>query len=59
MQGVAAGLLRYFQQHGTGEEEGVGRWATSAAPFEHALKLEPYVGSVKVLVAVVAAWLLS
>jgi len=47
MQGVAAGLLRYCQRHGTGEEEGVGRWATSAAPFEHAPKLEPYVGSVK------------
>ncbi len=47
MQGVAAGLLRYCQQHGTAEEEGVGRWATSAAPFEHAPKLKPYVGSVK------------
>jgi len=47
MQGVASGLRRYCQQHGSGEEEGVGRWARSAAPFEHAPKLEPYVGSVK------------
>jgi hypothetical protein len=47
MQHVAQGLLRYCQRHGLGEEDGVLQWAQGAAPFEHAPKLEPYVGSVK------------
>jgi hypothetical protein len=46
MQQVAAGLTRYLTEHGLGEEEGVLCWATGATAFEHASKLEPYVGSV-------------
>lgn len=47
MQQVAAGLVRYMEQHELDEETAVGRWATEATPFEHAPKLEPYVGSVR------------
>lgn len=46
MQQVAAGLTRYLVEQGLGEEEGVLSWATGATTFEHAPKLEPYVGSV-------------
>jgi len=47
MQQVAAGLARYGERHGLDEEQAVRQWADSAAPFEHAPKLEPYVGSIK------------
>lgn len=47
MQAVAAGLLRYLALHDVDEDAGLRLWATEAAPFEHAPKLEPFVGSVK------------
>lgn len=46
MQQVAAGLVRYTQEHELDEEAAVARWARGAGAFEHAPKLEPYVGSV-------------
>lgn len=47
MRQVAAGLVRHNEVHGLGEEDGVAHWAQGAGTFEHATKLEPYVGSVK------------
>jgi hypothetical protein len=47
MQQVAQGLVRYCDRHGLSEEDGVREWGLGASPFDHAPKLEPYVGSVK------------
>jgi hypothetical protein len=45
MQAVANGLLRYCRTQGLEEEVGVRRWADDAGPFEHAPRLEPFVGA--------------
>lgn len=45
MQAVAAGLVRFAAERNLDDDDGVRAWADSAAPFEHAPKLEPYVGS--------------
>ena len=39
--------MRYCDRHGLSEEDGVRGWALGASAFEHAPKLEPYVGAVK------------
>lgn len=44
---VAAGLLRYMEQHDLDEEAGVVQWANQCQAFEHAPGLEPFVGSTK------------
>lgn len=47
MKGVARGLLAFSDRNGLDDDEGTRRWAESVARFEHAPKLEAYVGSVK------------
>jgi hypothetical protein len=47
MQQVAQGFVRYLDRHRLSEEDGVREWALGTSPFEHAPKLEPYIGSVK------------
>jgi hypothetical protein len=47
MQDVSRGLLRFCERYGHDEESGVSHWAAFADPFEHAPKLDPYLGSVK------------
>jgi len=44
MQAVADGLLRYCRRQGLDEETGIRRWAKDAGFFEHAPRLEPFVG---------------
>lgn len=46
MQAVARRLVTFSERHGLDDDEGSRRWAESAAPFEHAPRLEPYVGGV-------------
>ena len=45
MQAVAAGLVKFAAEHDLDDDDGARAWADSAAPFEHAPKLEPYVGA--------------
>lgn len=45
MQAVAAGLVRFAAERDLDDDEGARAWADSAAPFEHAPKLEPFLGS--------------
>ena len=45
MQAVATGLVRFSADRNLDDDEGAHAWAESAAPFAHAPKLEPYVGS--------------
>lgn len=45
MQAVASGLTRFGVEHDLHDDDAARAWAASAAPFEHAPKLEPYVGS--------------
>ena len=45
MRAVAGGLLRYCREHHLDEEPGVCRWAREAGAFEHAPRLEPFVGT--------------
>jgi len=47
MRQVAAGLHAYCDKYGYDDDSGCKEWAGNAAPFEHATKLEPYVGTVK------------
>jgi hypothetical protein len=47
MQAVASGLVRFAAEHDLDDDDATRAWAESAAPFEHAPQLEPYVGSVK------------
>lgn len=47
MRQVAAGLHAYCDKYGYDDDSGCKEWADNAAPFEHATKLEPYVGTVK------------
>ena len=46
MQGVATGLVRFAAERDLDDDHGARIWADSAAPFEHAPKLEPSVGSI-------------
>ena len=45
MRAVAGGLVRYCREHHLDEGAGVGRWAREAGVFEHAPRLEPFVGA--------------
>jgi len=47
MRETAKGLLSYCARTGLDQEAGVRRWAQQAAPFAHAPKLDPFVGSVR------------
>jgi hypothetical protein len=47
MQAVASGLVRFAAEHDLDDDDATRAWAESAAPFEHAPQLEPYVGSAK------------
>ncbi|MEV6271253.1 hypothetical protein AB0L64_29100 [Kribbella sp. NPDC051936] len=47
MRQVAAGLLRFGAERELDDEEAIKSWADSVAEFEHAAKLDPYVGAVK------------
>ncbi len=47
MQAVASGLVRFAAEHDLDDDDATRAWAESAAPYEHAPKLEPYVGSAK------------
>ena len=47
MRAVASGLVRFATEHDLNDDDATRAWAESAAPFEHAPKLEPYVGSAK------------
>ena len=47
MQAAAAGLLHYCQQAGMEVEPGLRQWANESDEFEHASKLEPFVGHVR------------
>ena len=46
IQAVAQGLVSFGATHGLDEERGVRRWAEEAEAFEHAPRLEPFVGRV-------------
>lgn len=46
MQRVAAGLVRYCQDHRMADEEGVRQWAAEADAYEFTWNKEGYVGSV-------------
>jgi hypothetical protein len=45
MRAVAGGLLRYCGEHHLDEERGVRQWAREAGVFEHAPRMEPFVGT--------------
>jgi hypothetical protein len=45
MRAVASGLVTFASERDLDDDDAARAWATSA-PFEHAPKLEPYVGSV-------------
>jgi len=57
IQAVAAGLVRQADDHALDDEAAVVQWSRSAAPFEHASKLEPYVGSVSEMGPALLAYL--
>ncbi|WP_134124148.1 hypothetical protein [Kribbella kalugense] len=46
MQAVAAGLLRFATDYGLAEEDAVKAWADGVDELVHAIRLDPYVGSV-------------
>jgi hypothetical protein len=47
MQAVASGLVRFATERDLDDDDAARVWAASGTPFEHAPKLEPYVGSAK------------
>jgi hypothetical protein len=47
MQAVASGLVRFAAERDLGDDDATRAWANTAARFERAPQLEPYVGSVK------------
>ncbi len=47
MRGVAAGLVRYCDDHGLDTEAGVRSWADATAGLVEVHRLDPFVGEVK------------